>query len=251
MQPEYAHVPAVWHVHDRAPLGGTVFRDSSIRGEAWIYHRLPWPHAQSIFEMGRLRLSPVHSWKDPYEKWWCDVLFGRIGPLAGVRAYGLCWTSSQYDEPAWRMAGYGKKEPIVRIRCRVDSLLEAGRKLIENKPGALFLGRVRYSKQKALLDVARSVVADSNEKLEQQTAGTLLLHKRNAFRFEREVRLLWLDRAADQAELFLPIDRLVTIAQVMTSPYATDDENQMVRNSLVPYGIRPLRSAVLRRPALL
>jgi hypothetical protein len=41
-----------------------------------LYHYLPWEYAAGIMEHRRLRLSPVQSWQDPYEKWWCEQLFG-------------------------------------------------------------------------------------------------------------------------------------------------------------------------------
>jgi hypothetical protein len=189
MLPNDASKLVPWRVCHRVAGGRKVLYDDSMRGTHSIYHFLPWPYAKAIFRNRRLRLSPVHSWSDPYEKWWCQLLFNHPGKLSGVNAYGLCWTTSQYDEPAWRMAGYGRKEPIVRIRCCVETILAAGRSLIENKPGSLFLGTVHYARQKKLFNLAQGVVTSAHKEI-SLTASALLLQKRNAFRFAPCVRVV-------------------------------------------------------------
>ena len=108
-----------WRYFYRASGERKVVRDTSLKDDAWLYHYLPWPYALVILKNRRLRLSPVQSWTDPYEKWWCRLLFEGPDRLAGVIAYGLCFSTSAFDEPAWRMYGFGKNVPIVRIGCRV------------------------------------------------------------------------------------------------------------------------------------
>ena len=150
MRQKRAKQPIAWRVHNQGADGRKVLLDGALRKQRWLYHRLEWPYARSIFEDCRLQLRPVGGWTDPYEQWWSDRLFGRAGSLADVNAYGLCWTTSHFDEPAWRMAGFGKEHPIVRIKCRAEVLLDAGIALVGNESGSLYLGNVRYHRERTL-----------------------------------------------------------------------------------------------------
>lgn len=237
-----------WQTFHRGIDGRKVMHDGSLAETKWIYHMLPWPYAKAIFDNRRLRLSPVESWTDPYERWWCDILFDRTSKLSGLKAYGLCWTTGVYDEPRWRMAAFRRSAPIVRIRCRVDAILSAGRGLTSGRPGAMFLGSVRYKGEKWLMELAGSVVAGGRKDV-TRTAAAMLLHKRNAFRFEHEVRLLWLDREENPGGLLVEIVPSAVINQVMTSPYATPAEHQSIKTFLDQHGVESKISAVLRPPA--
>jgi hypothetical protein len=193
-------------------------------------------------------MSPVRSWRDPYEKWWCNLLFQEKGALVGVSPYGLCWTTNRYDEPAWRMVGFGyaRDEPIVRIRCSVDAILAAGCQLVGTTAGAMFLGNVDYRRERLLVQLAQSVTAGERKEV-ARTAASLMLQKRNAFRFEKEVRLLWLDRDPLEGQRYLPIDPTAAISQVMTGPYASRSQHREIRSFLQEHGIESLQSAVLRQ----
>jgi len=242
-----------WQNYHRLEDGSKVMLDASLSIESSIYHRLEWKFAQLIFQDVQLRLSPVRDWKDPYESWWCEELFERQGsPLRGINAYALCWTLSRYDEPAWRMVGYGRSEPIVRITRPVGAILEAAKRHIEANRGTWFLGKVRYRPERRLrlLSERLSESAASPLKHVASTAASLLIRKRKAFRFEEEVRLIFLDRpgAPARPQLFLPIE-IAGITDVMTSPYADRGQRRNVIDGLKPFGLRPRRSSVMNPPA--
>jgi hypothetical protein len=113
-----------WQCYHCSKDGMKVMIDEFLPANLRVYHRLEWRYGRLIFENLRLRLSPVRDWVDPYEAWWCRELFSRPGSsLERVNAYALCWTQSNFDEPAWRMTGYGRREPIVRLRSSVRRLL--------------------------------------------------------------------------------------------------------------------------------
>src|SRR5437868_6316908 len=114
-----------WRQESRSPNGSKVFRDERLNAGASVYHYLEYPHALSVFSEGRLRLANPLTWSDPYENWWNKTLFDRPSPLQQARPYALCWTRSRFDGPAWRMTGFQRTNPIVRIRCRVRDLLAA------------------------------------------------------------------------------------------------------------------------------
>ena len=236
-----------WQVFQRGREGRKVIHDGALPQSACVYHMLPWPYARAIFETSRFRLSPVASWNDPYEKWWCDVLFKRTSSLTGLHAYGLCWTTGTHDEPLWRMAAFHRNDPIVRLRCRVDAILNATRHLIENSAGAMYFGKVRYVPEKELAEMARSMTAGLYKEV-TRTAAAMLLHKRNAFKFEQEMRLLWLDREERRESMHLQIDPFTIIDQVMISPHATQEQYKSIQADLRERGVSPKQSQLLRAP---
>jgi hypothetical protein len=247
MQPDSRGKLIRWKVFQRESEGRKVMHDGSLRDDDYVYHMLIWPYARAIFENARLRLSPVGRWTDPYEKWWCDVLFGRSTPLAGLEAYGLCWTTGQYDEPRWRMAAFRQGDPIVRIRCRAKTILTASHRLLGSKHGSIYFGKVRYVPARKLSELSQSVSGGERKEV-TRTAATMLLHKRNAFKFEEEVRLLWLDHGPSPDAVYLDIDPATAVDQVMVSPYAKEDEYEAVKADLARRGVTTKRSLLLRAP---
>jgi hypothetical protein len=189
----------------------------------------------------------VYGVAGPLEKWWCDALLGRPSALAGMKAYALCWTSSRYDEPAWRMVGFGKQYPIVRIRTRASDLLQAAEDFVSKHRGAMFLGAVKYSGEGSL-KAAAARMRNGQMKDVTRTAATMLLHKRRAFRFEKEIRLLWLDTGKSQSRLPFPFPARKAITQVMISPYVNALECAQIIRELKPYGVKTVRSGVLNAP---
>ena len=148
-----------WQRAVKSEAGGKLFWDPALGRAQWLYHFLPWSFALKIFEEEHFRLSPVRSWTDPYEQWWCRLLFDGPGALSDVAAHGLCWTTTKFDEPAWRMAAFRRSEPIVRIRCSVKAVLAAAQRSICAEPASVFLGVVSYKRQDDLVRHAKGLAA--------------------------------------------------------------------------------------------
>ena len=125
--------------------------------------------------------------------------------------------------------------------------MRAGKNQAEKANGKLYLGEIRYCETRRLKKLARG---DSGlgAKLKKEAAAGLLLHKRNAFKFENEVRLLWLDDGATANEFFIEIDPAKTISQMMTSTYAKWEEYLGIKKYAEGLGIESKKSAVMRAP---
>ena len=218
--------------------------DAELRQDQYLYHMLQWPHAKEIFECGRFRLSRVDSWQDWYEKKWQTRIFGESGTSSVVQAYGLCWTTRRFDEPFWRLAGFRRNRPIVRIRCSVKDLLHTLGALNEDRVGEIFLGKVRYHRERDVKALASRTRTESCGDL--QVAANLLLQKRRAFRFEREVRLLWLDRGIRRDCVSIPVSPGRVISQVMISPYADQTDAQRIKDCVKTWNICCKHSRVLK-----
>lgn len=230
--------------------GRKVMQDSTSTGLRSLYHHMEWRYAQLVLQNQRLRLSAVSSWSDPYEKAWVNILFNRPGSvLKGAEAYGICFTTSTYDEPAWRMHGFSRPPPMVRLMLRKNSILDAIRVSLALHAGSWFLGSVRYRQTTELNSLARTVVGHEQKDVSRMAAA-MLLHKRNAFVFENEVRLLLILPPGTSAgdAVFLPIPTSA-VTQVMSSPHATDAECCRVEGELSVLGKKLTRSRVLRGPS--
>jgi hypothetical protein len=234
-----------WRQGSRSANGSKVFIDGSLQDGAWVYHYLEYPHALSIFSEDRLRLANPINWPDPYEQWWCKTLFDRTGPFREISAYALCWSRSQFDEPAWRMAGFQRTNPIIRIRCRVRDILAAASALAEQRAGAFFTGKVGYESEERLARRAQSARSGEMKEAPRMAANSLL-RKRNAFRFEKEIRTLWLDREPQNTALFLPIDAKSVVKQVMCSPHTHPDQRARIRQEFEDrFAVKVIDSKIL------
>jgi hypothetical protein len=237
-----------WRQESRSPNGSRVFRDEKLPASASFYHYLEYPHALSIFSEGRLRLADPTRWPDPYEQEWCKKVFNRPGPLHQTSAYVLCGSRSHYEEPAWRMAGFQRTNPIIRIRCRVRDILAAAGTLAQQRPGSFFTGKVCYEREEELQQRATSLQAGEMKEV-TRAAANLLLRKRNAFRFETEVRALWFDREPQNTALFLPIDAKSVVRQVMCSPHAHRDQRAKIHHEFMErFAVQVVDSGILHPP---
>lgn len=233
--------------HDGSGAAGKVFCDKRLGLDKNLYHRLSWSWGSEIFKNRQLRLGPVRQWDDLYEKWWCDGLFGRKTRLNGINAYAMCWTRTSFDEPAWRMVAH-TPPPVVRLTCPVTALLESAKSCdpaVHN--GRWFLGVVRYARTKTLHELARDIQGGLHKEV-SRTAADMLMLKRNAFRFEKEVRLLYLERGNPKDEIFLPFPDASRLLKVMISPYATASQASRVRAQAGRYGFDAKQSKVLEAP---
>jgi hypothetical protein len=225
-----------WLRESRTRDGGKVLRDTELSAGVSVYHYLEYPHALAIFSAGRLRLANPDGWADPYERRWHERVFNEPSPLHASSAYALCWSRSRFDEPAWRMVGFGRTNAIVRIRCRVQNILTAAAAFAAQRPGAFFIGKVRYEQDRTLQRRADALHA-KEVKDASAAAANLLLRKSPALRFEREVRTLWFDSEPQNKALLLPIDAKSTVTQVMCSPHAHADVRARIHQEFDKFGV--------------
>lgn len=228
--------PVRWQRRAAYGLGASgVYLRSDTAPSTNLYHYLPWQFATLLITNRQLRLAPPESWPDPHERWWCDALFSGNNRLRGVRSFAQCWTTSHLDEAFWRIVAMSAKGPVVRLRTTVSRLEEVCSQAIGARPGKAFIGRVEYPELWVLAEKASAVRRDAVRDV-ASSAATALLTKRRAFKFENEVRLLWIERGTTDAEVFLPIDPLRCIRQIMLGPLTTPAQGEAIEKSLLGFG---------------
>lgn len=212
-------MPAWLHRDDLGLKRGT-WVHPDLSDSTKLYRYMPIARAVSMFENRSLTLRQPHLWDDPYEKWWCEQLFKPGSKLVDAKAFGLCWTTRDKDEPVWRlyMCPAEPEIPSIRIRTTVAKLCSRVKAHAETHVGKAYLGRVRYTAASELKEIAAELTANPGDHLARNAAQGLHW-KRSQFVLEMEVRLLWIMTASTAPDFIeLPLEGFDVIDQVRIGP---------------------------------
>lgn len=140
----------------------------------------------------QLVLVKPKNWDDPFENALLASAFelpsGELATFAGKDSvYGQCWTHVRESDAMWRI--YSEKKDGVRVTSTPRKLLEALSKTQPNHSSiSCFIGKVTYLKKTALFEsLSKIKLLDPNG----SGFAESLLFKRNEFRHEKEVRLIY------------------------------------------------------------
>lgn len=250
--------------------GRHVLCDATLNADAYIYRYMSSRNFLAYLSSGKFRFSNVTTWPDPYERWWHDALFGEDSPLAAAQVYASCWTRNARDEPFWRLyedrcehldaAGLPLPHglPAVRLRSTVSKLGAALRAKLASADAKIFLAPVSYTSEKALRDFRRRL--DEEPADIAREAAHALCYKRSSFVFERELRVMWIDReyreVSEPRKMFKEIELAPDdfIDQVMVAPVVdaqqgrADTLKEKIR--LAGFGKQIVRSHLYRAPVV-
>lgn len=219
-----------------------VFAGAGLDPSTRIYRYLHWPRARELFRSNQLRLRSPRSWTDPYEQWWCDQLFRSGTKLYGAKPFSCCWTTRYADEPYWRMYDHSGTRDIVRVRTTVGKMLAALSSAVGAAPipAKAYIGRVRYRPTDELTRAARDF-QDGKQREIAAVAARMLHMKRLAFSLEREVRIVWIDRGAEDDERYMPFDATGVFHRVMIGPSVGATAAKSIERDLRSLGVPPTR----------
>lgn len=144
--------------------------------------------------------------------------------------YGQCWTLNQTSDAMWRI--YSPNSDGVRIRTTIRKLassLSGG--LGQWAPIQAFIGKVRYLRDKELIQFANHVFASG---LDPAALARTLLVKRKAFLHEKEVRLLYSENENSPAnDIFrYSVDPHSFIDQIMIDPRLPSTEVSSLKKKI-------------------
>ena len=191
-----------------------------------IYRIMKEDHVIQFFKERRNVLSQVHNWKDKFENF--QMALG--GVLDGLRfeydfksdLVGQCWTRHALSEAMWGIYANDASLRYLRIRSTPRKLLTAFVKAHPKMPqDTCFLGKVQYKTERGLKDF----LGDGSQiSVSAVRLARALLLKRNAFKHENEVRILYFGKAADCDDRGLyryEIDPHDMVTQIMADPNRT------------------------------
>lgn len=121
----------------------------------------------------------------------------------------------------------------------------------ENHKGKAFAGRVVY-RPTAVLEKAAARVRARDVKEVSRVAAQMLHMKRTAFRFEKEVRLLWIGKGGTDDPRFVVANATRLVSQVMIGPDASSAMVDKLKADLRGFGFPPskvFRSKLYAVPA--
>ena len=248
---EWQNIPD-WEIVQKFAKGNALYVHPDVDLSQRLYRYMHFDQAVRMLADREMWFSAPERWEDPHEAWWCEHLFRDKSHLGTAYAYGTCWTRRWLDEPFWRLYGCKcetepdptaapgravKVLPAVRFRARASTLLEWLLESVRGKAAKAYIGQVRYCPVEQLAHEARKIRATS--KNASPTAAKGLHLKRKAFKFEDEVRMLWIDRDRKRPGHAIPFDPLTLFDQVMIGPTRVEhlDRYSHVEAALMSLGV--------------
>ena len=133
-------------------------------------------------------------WEDPFEN---VILNAEVRTASGDKGgfgfhedvYGQCWTLHSASDAMWR--SYSEKKDAIRVRTTVGQLLDSlGAANDGWSRTTCFIGKVDYMSEANLRAFAGTIFRDG---ITPGAIARSLLVKRNAYRHENEVRLIFIE----------------------------------------------------------
>lgn len=204
----------------------------------YIYRIISLERFLELFAMEENTLVKPCRWEDTFENF---ILKSKVKLKSGEilkynyheRIYGQCWTLEASLDAMWRI--YSPNREGLRIRTTIRKLLES----IYNANSQLAqftccLGKVEYKSTCELRDYANSIFDYSGISVENIFKS--LLVKRNPFKHENEVRLLYdnLDDYSVRNVIYsYKINPHDLISQVVIDPRKSHSEFEKIKNIIL------------------
>jgi len=251
------------HVDDK-PHRRHINYDQTLPLDKPIYRYMQATHLLQFLRTGEFYFSSVDSWPDPFEQWWHRILFNSDSPLSDARAFATCWTWRSRDEPFWRLyesrcdhrdaenRSLPKAAPPVRIKSTLRQIIDALSISIRNFETKVFMAPVGYTTTAELLRYRSSLTTEPAEIARE--AAHALTYKRLSFRFEKEVRVIWVDQVLGGGSRLVPLAPTSVIEEIMIGPVLEADRARatQLKRELQDAGFqgRIRRSLMYRPPPL-
>lgn len=162
-----------------------------------IYRIFTIDRLVEIFEQKENALVKPGLWDDPFENFILNIpIKHKTGQVSKStlrkRGYGQCWTLNIESDAMWRI--YSPDKNGVKIQTTIRKLFQSLYSAQTSYASiSCFIGKVKYYSKEEI----KKLVSDRIEG-RKQFDGNIgqarsLLFKRNAFRHEKEIRLIYLD----------------------------------------------------------
>jgi hypothetical protein len=191
-----------------------------------------------------LALVKPYKWNDPFENFLSKTIFinskkERTGFNLTNDFFGQCWTLREECDGIWK--NYASLTNGVKIQTTATKLL----KTIYNTndkwaPQCYFIGKVDYKSTNDIIDFLRDEyfpqwLTDTSGK----NVAKMLLLKRNEFRYEQEVRLLYSDIEKNYKEkdfVSFQVDPTKLIESITFAPMTNEYLFEIYKKQLIDLG---------------
>ncbi|MGJ3440663.1 DUF2971 domain-containing protein [Pseudomonas sp. Je.1.5.c] len=196
----------------------------------YVYRTIPYERLVELFTTAKNTLVKPILWEDTFENF---TLKSKLINEAGQeieydihnRMYGQCWTLENSSDAMWRI--YSSNKRSVRIRTTMEQLLDSlCIATIDRKHCEHCIGKVEYLAESKLTKKAKETFTLHGRITFGKLFSSLLL-KRNAFRHENEIRLIFCDWSAEAGKDALfkyDIEPNQLISQIMIDPRVSYDD---------------------------
>jgi hypothetical protein len=207
-----------------------------------IYRFIPLDRLVELFTLKHNTLIAPYKWDDPFENILERVIYHRKSdgacfkfPLRD-RVYGQCWTLHPDHDAAWRC--YLPDKNGAQVTSTIRKLYISLKNAEDRHSLSCFIGRVAYKNESWFLDPFR--IARYFKRGGTERHVDTLLWKRKAFRWEKEIRLLYLDPHAKTHGDFLnyDVDPYALISDITFDPRMSEQVVDSYSKVLLEIGFK-------------
>ena len=149
---------------------------------------------KSIEENNFFFTSPLN-WFDPFELFFFRPQMNIANEgLVCVHACCFACNDIENEEGFWQIWSIGENEPIVRVTYNIEKLLESLNRNAKDQYD-FYLAGMEYVSRDKIMNLYQEKQVDSYEKIDDYL--NMLCHKRNAYKYENELRLFVKRKATD------------------------------------------------------
>ena len=212
-----------------------------------VYKYMPLENALRTLETQSLWFTNPESWKDPFEKRFLNAKYISKGKEAAFnwkdRLFCTCVTQTISSEAFWHTYSQGE----IGVEFRIDRAVLLDELKKHSSTYDIFIGKVEYMKttdikqelKKIPFNPPISVGVNTNE-----FASRLFLLKRNAFRYEDELRIILLKQNKTQEKgitLKYNCDNTKLIRRIILDPNLKEYTYKTLKEVFVSkYGFTPI-----------
>lgn len=130
--------------------------------------------------------SSPEKWLDPFEMLFYESKFKIGNENCVIHASCFACNDIENEEGFWNIWSIGEKDPIVRVTYNIQKILKALNEQADNKY-VFYLGGMNYTSRENIIQESKKTVSNSYPQIDD--CLNLLSFKRNAYKYENELRL--------------------------------------------------------------
>ena len=169
---------------------------------SFLVKYMPLSKAIQSLEEHYLWFAAPEKWSDPFEKrfitnvWEPNNIYKTQGHPWKNRTYCLCMTNTTISEAHWIV--YSRQEIGISFKIKFGELIKILEQKVKENEYDIYIGRVNYKPEKKILQPLPKMDFMQSSLGEKDFLAELLFLKRNAFKYENEVRIILVRKEDDE-----------------------------------------------------